>query len=115
VSFTRLLPHTADVYRPTNSVNSTGAVKQMYASVESALPCRIEQLSARERAMTGQIGVQVTHRLYCAAGADIRETDEVRADSTIYDVTGVNTVYGSQAAHHMEIDLLERRPDRRER
>lgn len=115
MSFTRLLPHRADVYRPTNSVNSMGAVKQVYTAVESDMLCRIEQLSAREREMAGQIGVQASHRLYCAAGEDVAEMDEVRDGSTIYDVTGVNTVYGARTAHHMEITLLERRPDRHER
>jgi hypothetical protein len=47
VSFARLLHNTVDVYRPTNSVNTMGAVKQVYTAVESDMLCRIEQLSAR--------------------------------------------------------------------
>lgn len=112
MSLTKLLPNTVDVYRPTNSVNTMGAVKQAYTAVKSDMLCRIEQLSAREREMSGQIGVQASHRLYCAAGEDVAETDEIRDGSIIYDVTGVNTVYGARTAHHMEITLLERRPDR---
>ena len=104
-----LLTSSADVYRPTHSQNTMGATVDTPALHLSGLPCRIRAKSGNERAMSGARGVEATHTLYCRV-ADIVETDEMRIGTTVYDVQFVNDV--DAQGHHMEIDLLERRPDR---
>lgn len=60
--------------------------------------------------MSGSFGVDVSHRMYCAASVDVTEADEVRVGSTVYIVEIVNNV--DAVDHHLEVDMRERRPDR---
>jgi head-tail adaptor len=109
-AFTGLLNQSASQYRPTNSQTAIGAESRTWALVQS-FPCRLRMLKAFERQMAGQTGVVVTHRLYCAIPATaISEADELRINGVVYDIQSVNDSQG--AGHHLEIELLERRPDR---
>lgn len=107
-----LYNQTGQVYRQSETVDSMGGVTKNMAAYGDAFPCRIRAMSARERNMSGSTGVDVTHRLYCAASVTIAEADEVRIGTTVYHVEFVNNPHG--AGHHLEVDLRERRPGRDE-
>lgn len=107
MSFASLLNQTATIQRQTPTVDDSGG-RVEGAITETEIACRIRPLSARERAMSGAEGTDVTHRMYCAA-CSISEADRVVVGSTTYEVEFVNRNPGGSSAHHYEVDLREYR------
>ena len=107
MSFATLMNTAVDVVRYTTTQDAIGSQARTATTVIESLPARIEGLSGYERTMSGSTGVAVTHRMYCSVQS-IYEADEIHEGSTVYEVQWVNNV----AEHHLEIGLLERRPNR---
>ncbi len=108
MSFLSMMNATADVTRIATTVDAIGGAIETETTPYTDIPCRIDALSATQRAMSGSVGVEVTHRMFCESGYTIQDTDTVTSDSVVYDVVYPGDVHG----HHMEIDLKERRPAR---
>jgi len=104
---------TGQVYRVTSTTDGIGATSKVYTLYGDAFPCRIRQLSAREREMSGSRGVDLSHRLYCDATVNVNEQDEIHIGSTVYRVEVVNNV--DLTSKHLQVDVSERRPNRNER
>lgn len=113
MSIERLYNQSATVYRATGTRDAIGGNTRTFVASGSAFRCRVRQLSATERQMSGGRGVALTHRLYCSAAVDVTEADEIHIGVIIYRVESVNNV--DAANHHLEVDMSERRPDRNER
>jgi SPP1 family predicted phage head-tail adaptor len=73
------------------------------------IPCRCEAISGAERQIWRQEGVDISHRLYCAADAGLTAMQTVDIDGTEYDVRFVRERGGR--TKHIEADLTERRHD----
>lgn len=108
MSFASLLNETATIQQQTPTVDDAGG-KVEGAITETDIACRIRPLSARERAMSGAEGTDVTHRLYCAAGVTITEADRVVVGATTYQVEFVNRNPAGSKSHHYEVDMREYR------
>lgn len=103
MSFTGLLNQAAIVERVTSTTDSVGGLVEAWAMV-GEIKCRIVPLSARERAMRGTLGVDVSHKAFCALG-DFTERDRLRVGATIYRITGIRDAAGH--GHHWSVDLQE--------
>jgi len=101
------------VYRGTVTVGGMGDASRTMAVSGAAFACRIRQASATERSMSGSRGVDISHRMYCAATVDVLPADEVHIGTIIYRIENVNDV--DQMGHHLEVDMRERIPERNER
>ena len=108
MSFLSMMDTVADVTRITTGVDEIGGSVETETTPYEAMPCRIDMLSANERAMSGSVGIEATHRLFCASGFAIQDTDVITIGTDVYDVAYPAGVHG----HHMEIKLKERRPPR---
>jgi head-tail adaptor len=104
MSFLSQLKQQGDLYRTTQTQDALGGVVDAWVKVAALFPCLVQALSASKRAMSGSIGVDVTHRLYCGV-LITAEKDEIEVDGVRYRVLFVNNVRG----HHMELDLEELR------
>jgi SPP1 family predicted phage head-tail adaptor len=108
VSFIDLLNLTASVQNSTPTIDDVGAETRAWAEV-GTVSCRVRALSGTERAMSGQRGVQVSHRIYCVkpAGFSITEDHRLVVSGITYEVGYVNDV--DRLGRHLEIDCLEMR------
>lgn len=112
MSLSSLYNQLVDIYRPVTISNDFGGPEVEYRLLNANVPCRIRSASISERQIASQSGVVITHIMYCAASTDIVESDQVRSNDIIYDITAVETIYGSAAMHHKRVTLRERRPSR---
>lgn len=108
MSLASLLTQTAAVYRNAQTTDAIGGVTRALSVSTASLPCLVQPLRADERVVSGATGVVATHKMFCAATADIDEADEIHVGATIYQVTGIS----NQRDHHLEVELLEHRPSR---
>jgi len=104
MSFFSELNQKADLFRTTQTQDAIGGTVDSWTKTISLFPCLIQAVTASKRAMSGSIGVDVTHRLYSAI-ISVVEKDEVEQSGVRFRVLFVNNVRN----HHMEIDLEELR------
>ena len=106
MSFLSMLDTAADVTRITTEADDIGGSVETETTPYTDMPCRIDMLSASERGMSGSVGIDATHRLFCAAGYTIQDTDTITIGTAEYEVVYPGDLHG----HHMEVMLRERRP-----
>ena len=112
MSFSGLLNRTCTIerIRDTDNRGAVGGPKPVWSSVYTNLPCRIEQLSAAERAVAGREGAVSTHRVYFEAGNTILFRDRLTDDnSATYDLEEPENIDGAKDAHHIEALMVRRR------
>ncbi len=109
MSFESMLTTTLEVWRDTFVTDATMGTERR-AAYSSTILGRIQPRKSVQRDVAGAVAVVVTLRLYAAIGADIQEADEIRNTATgkTYWVEGVHDIQG----HHLEVDLVEHRPQR---
>jgi hypothetical protein len=96
--------------------NFSAAGTEAWEDVEQDIACHIQPMRASELQALGKTTAEVTHRMFCAAGLDIRPRDLIvegnpieaflGIDDTIYEVDGV--IDAAARGHHTEALLLER-------
>lgn len=107
MSFDGRMNKLASLYQATVTASAMGGGAREWTLALLLHPCRLDAVSATERAMSGSTGVAVTHRMYCRnpVGVTVSEKDRWQVAGIMYEVVFVNDVQGD----HMEIDLLELR------
>ena len=66
----------------------------------------LEQLGGREVFDNGQIGIIVSHRIYCPYTTAVTEKQVVKYDSRAFNVQSIDTIE-THSGHHMEILVKE--------
>lgn len=103
MSIDALCNTTADVIKTTKASDAYGGWTETRSNRYTAMPCRIQAISGRERLMYGATRVDASHRLYCPATySAIDAEDEISdAGGTRYRVRFVRDP--DQMSHHNEV------------
>ena len=104
--FTALLNRDYTIYPKVRTSDGQGGWTESYEPVGTAVRGRMRPVSGSERESASQYGRDITHVLYVPATVDIRRGDMVAGGGITVEVLGIREP--SQAAHHLEIDCLER-------
>jgi hypothetical protein len=104
-----IMDQTASTERVTNAQDDIGAVTQTWATSIASLKCKLHPIRGEERTMSGSMGVECTHILFCGKSSDIIEADEVVIGTQRYKVTWVDS---NSSLAYMKVELQERRPNR---
>ena len=103
----RLFNKRMTITAPQNVKDSVGTWTETDLPASGIVPCRCEAITGRERLIWRQEGVDVTHRLQCAANVTLNAGRKVDIDGTEYDVQFVRERGGR--TKHLEADLTELR------
>ena len=106
--FESLLNNTFTVERRARVGDGQGGWTITYIASGTVLG-RIRPATANERIVADAEQQQITHVLYVLAGEDIGRGDRVTCGDLTVEVLGVREP--SEAAHHYEIDCLERQKE----
>jgi len=106
--FESLLNNTFTVERRARVGDGQGGWTITYIAV-GTMYGRIRPATANERVIADAEQEQITHVLYVLAGEDIARGDRVTCGDLTVEVLGVREP--SEAAHHYEVDCLERQKE----
>lgn len=107
MSFQSLLTDSVNVERAVVATDEIGGQSCSWTVVETAIKCRISEISADRRYISGSTGIEITHKMSCRASADIEETDEVIYGSKRLQVVSVLRAPSGSGTHHYVIELQE--------
>jgi hypothetical protein len=102
--WTAMLKQSATVYRATVSQEPTGEDVRQWAVVPGSIGCLVQPAGGRWVQTDRGIEKIATWRLFCTAGADIKEADRVQVGTEMYAVTLVNH-YTTTKLDHLEVYL----------
>jgi len=110
MAFHNLMNRSVTVQKVAQTSDEFGSWVETWSTRFADMPCRIQPLSGRERALYGRERTEVSHRMYCPGEyADISERDRVVDGTKAYEVVFVGNP--DLSSHHLEIDLRELRGD----
>ena len=108
-TFRDLLNLVATLETDNPTIDTLGAVQENLTITEQ-FPCALEQLSAEEQAVRGQLGVISTHRMWCVPVPKMNEkqvvwigTGGANGLGDRYEITGLTDVQGRGL--NMEVTL----------
>jgi hypothetical protein len=105
MSFESLLIHTCNVSRYSEgAVDAYGQPAQTWATVYTALPCRLIPSGGREVKRDLQVVIS-DWTLHLAADVTITEKDRIVVDNISYEVLLVKLRNDSATSHHLELIL----------
>ena len=108
MSFDSLTSQTALVRRPVTTQSDTLTPSRIFSNVYTDMPCRLEQLTSREREIAGREGLEATHRLYYGPSYTLTQADRVTIETVVYEVEGVEAVRAASDIHHYETMVVLR-------
>lgn len=108
MSFTKLLNKTASIVGATNTTNSIGEVTTTYDNVKGLYKTRYEKIGAVKVIEGGYTTNIDDYLFFFNAGVDIQRNDIIKNDGVSYDIKQVETIYGRQNAHHIEVIATKR-------
>ena len=106
--FESLLNNTFTVSRRIRISDGQGGWTVAWSAI-GTVKGRIRPASSAEREIAAQEGRDISHVLYLVAGADVERGDLVECGALDVEVQGVREP--SLAAHHLEVDCLERQAE----
>ncbi len=86
--FAAMLPDRATIARPTTVYDGAGGHTDTFASVATAVPCRLSPVGGGEDAANSgdRISDEATATITFAAGTDIRDSDRITIGAQVFDV-----------------------------
>lgn len=103
MSFSSLLNNEMNIVSSSMSVGTYGGQTPNLTTIYSAQPCRIQQLSMRERDFLSKQGTEATHKVFCEANLSIHAHYHIIVSGITYQVTGYDVIDGAALAHHQEV------------
>lgn len=109
VSLRRLLGQTAEIFRPTASLDGFGDARSQWPTNWDQTPaqttkCRLQQSSGYERTDNRNLAVG-QWRLFLPPDVTVSERDRVRVDGKLFEIATVYPVHQPSGLHHYECDL----------
>jgi len=104
MAITHLLNQSVTVKRVIRSDYRGGGKSREWATVGTIM-ARIRPAGAAERNVAQQMGVDMTHVMYCEPNADVQRNDRIEWTGHVAEVIAVRV---PSKPHHLEVDLYER-------